>query len=64
MLKNLIFIKLSTGDLLRNEIKNKSEIGKKIEQIISQGDFVTDDIVNKLLKTVITNPLLQKQNYI
>ena len=38
----------STGDLLRSEIKNKSEIGNKIEQIIDQGDFVSDDIVNKL----------------
>ena len=45
----------STGDLLRNEIKNKSEVGNKIEQIISQGDFVSDDIVNKLLKKLITN---------
>ena len=47
---------LSTGDLLRNEIKNKTEIGKKIDQIISQGEFANDEIVNKLLKTVITNP--------
>ena len=47
---------LSTGDLLRNEIKNKTETGKKIEQIIAQGDFVVDDIVNKLLKKVIVNP--------
>ena len=46
----------STGDLLRNEIKNKSEVGNKIEQIINQGDFVSDDIVNKLLKKFITNP--------
>ena len=47
---------LSTGELLRNEIKNKTETGKKIEQIIAQGDFVVDDIVNKLLKKVIINP--------
>ena len=47
---------VSTGDLLRNEIKNKSDVGKKIEEIISQGDFVTDDIVNKILKTVVTKP--------
>jgi len=53
---------VSTGDLLRNEIKNKSNIGKKIEQIISQGDFVTDDIVNKILKTVIINPLYRNRN--
>ena len=46
---------LSTGDLLRNEIKNKTEIGKKIDQIIAHGDFVVDEIVNKLLKKVITN---------
>ena len=53
---------VSTGDLLRNEIKNKSDIGKKIEQIISQGDFVTDDIINKILKTVIINPLYRNRN--
>ena len=53
--KKFNLYKLSTGDLLRNEIKNKTEIGKKIEQIINQGDFVTDDIVNKILKIVVTN---------
>ena len=53
--KKFNLYKLSTGDLLRNEIKNKTEIGKKIEQIIDHGDFVTDDIINKLLKIVVTN---------
>ena len=53
--KKFNLYKLSTGDLLRNEIKNKTEIGKKIEQIIDHGDFVTDDIVNKILKIVVTN---------
>ena len=51
----------SSGDLLRNEIKNKSDVGKKIEQIISQGDFVADDIVNKILKKVIINPLYRNK---
>ena len=46
---------LSTGDLLREEIKNKTEIGKEIEHIISKGDFATDDIVNKLLKKAVDN---------
>ena len=54
--KKFNLYKLSTGDLLRNEIKNKTEIGKKIEQIINHGDFVTDDIVNKILKIFVTNP--------
>ena len=45
---------ISTGDLLRNEIKNKTNIGKEIEQTISKGDFATDDIVNRILKKVVT----------
>ena len=44
---------VSTGDLLRNEIENKSEIGKEIEEIISKGDFATDEIVNDLIKKII-----------
>jgi len=56
IIKNFQLHQVSTGDLLRNEIKKKSEIGKKIEKIIYQGDLVSDDTVNKLLKNVITNP--------
>ena len=59
--KNFNLYQLSTGDLLRNEIKNKTEIGKKIELIIDQGDFVTDNIVNELLKKVITNSLYRNR---
>ena len=47
---------VSTGDLLRFEIKNKSEIGKEIENIIAKGGFATDDIVNRLIKKVVTSP--------
>ena len=49
---------VSTGDLLRIEIKKKNEIGKKIEEIINRGELVNDDIVNKLLESFIT-----KHNY-
>ena len=47
--------KISTGDLLRNEIKNKTDIGKEIEDIISNGDFATDEIIDRLLKKKLTN---------
>ena len=47
---------VSTGDLLRNEVKNQTEIGKVIENIISKGDFATDEIVNDLIKKVIFDP--------
>ena len=46
---------ISTGDLLRLEIKNQTNIGKEIDEIIKKGDLVSDEIVNKLLEKVITN---------
>ena len=46
---------VSTGDLLRSEITKNTELGNEIEKIISKGDFVTDNIINNLLKSVITN---------
>ena len=49
------YFQLSTGDLLRNEIEKKTSLGKNIEEIISKGKFVSDDIVNKLLKLSINN---------
>ena len=49
------YFQLSTGDLLRNEIKKKTDLGKEIEGIISKGNFASDEIVNKLLKNTILN---------
>ena len=56
IVKKFNLYQVSTGDLLRTEIKNKSEIGKEIEEIISKGDFATDDIVNKLIANIIFDP--------
>ena len=49
------YFQLSTGDLLRNETKNNTDLGNEIESIISKGNFVSDEIVNKLLKNTILN---------
>ena len=49
------YFQLSTGDLLRKEIKKKTELGNQIEKIITKGNFVSDDVVNHLLKDTITN---------
>jgi adenylate kinase len=48
------YFQLSTGDLLRNEVKNKTDLGKKIKEKISKGNFVSDEIVNNLLKKTIS----------
>ncbi len=47
--------KLSTGEILRNEIKNKTELGKEIASIINSGSLVSDDIVKKLVENFISD---------
>jgi len=47
---------VSTGDMLRKEIQKNSEIGKKIINDMSEGKFVSDEIVNRLIKEIIFDP--------
>ena len=49
------YFQLSTGNLLREEIKLKTSLGEKIDHLISSGKFASDEIVNKLLRQSITN---------
>ena len=60
LVKKLNGFQVSTGDILRDEIKNDSSIGKKIINDMSDGKFVNDEIVNKLIKNVVKDP--QKKN--
>ena len=46
---------LSTGDLLRTEIANKSEIGVKAKQIIDEGKLVSNDIIINVIKSFFNN---------
>jgi len=55
IVKDYDYFQISTGDMLRNEIKQKTNLGKNIEEIISKGEFVSDDMVNTLLKKLISN---------
>ena len=48
---------ISTGEMLRDEIQKNSDIGKKIINDMNDGRFVNDEIVNKLLKNAISDPL-------
>ncbi len=48
---------ISTGDILRNEIKKNTDIGKKIINHMKDGIFVSDEIVNKLIENVIYDPV-------
>jgi len=47
---------VSTGDILREEIKNNSEIGQQITNNMNEGKFVSDEIVNSLIEKLMLDP--------
>ena len=52
---------LSTGEVLRNEIKNETELGKEISSIINSGTLVSDEIVKKLVENFISDNKYKKR---
>ncbi len=52
---------LSTGDLLRNEIKNKTQLGLEISSIINSGELVSDGIVSNLIENFISKSIYQNK---
>ena len=46
---------LSTGDLLRNELKSKSKLSEKLKKIMDSGKLVSDDIINSLIEKKISD---------
>ena len=49
-------LQISTGELLRDEIKKETQIGKMIINDMNDGKFVSDKIVNKIVKNIVFNP--------
>ena len=49
------YFQLSTGNLLREEVRLKTPLGIEVEKLISNGKFASDKIVNTLLRQSITN---------
>ena len=49
------FYQLSTGELLRKEVKSKSKLGMEISSIINSGSLVSDQIVSKLIENYLSN---------
>lgn len=44
---------ISTGDLLRKEIADQTELGKRIKSIMDAGQLVSDDIVIEMIDNAI-----------
>ncbi len=48
-------IHLSTGDLLRNEIANKTELGMRAKAIMEKGELVSDEIVIGMIRNKLNS---------
>lgn len=41
---------ISTGDIFRQNIKNKTALGQEVESYLNKGDLVPDDLTNRLVE--------------
>ena len=57
LLDNYNVVHFSTGNLLRNEVKNGTSVGKRVEEILSSGKLVSDDIVNEVVEINLVRTL-------
>ena len=52
---------LSTGELLRKEINDKTNLGQEISSIMNSGNLVSDHIVSDLIEKYISNSIYQNR---
>ena len=55
IVKKFNLFQLSTGELLRNEIINKTQLGLNISSTMNSGNLVSDKIVSDLIEIYISN---------
>ena len=52
--KEFNLLKVSSGELLRNEIVKNTSLGKKIKKIVNKGFLVSDYIINNLIENILS----------
>jgi adenylate kinase len=57
LVKKFKLHKISTGDLLRNEMKNQTTVGIKISSYMDNGLLVPDDIIENLITKILSNKI-------
>ena len=61
IVKKYKLYQISTGELLRKEIKNNTQLGKKVSSIINSGNLVSDEIVRNLIENYITKDIYKNK---
>lgn len=52
--KNFGIMHISTGDILRDELKRNTELGKKANNYMQKGELVPDELIIEMIKNIIT----------
>ena len=53
------FAHISTGDLLRAEVKSNSDLGQKVQAVMKSGNLVSDEIIIEIIKDHVTSLIQQ-----
>ena len=54
--QNLEVPHVSTGDIFRANVKNKTELGKEVSRIMAEGGYVPDEVTNAIVADRLTHP--------
>ena len=63
LVKNYNYEHISTGDLLREEIKSGSDLGKELDKIISQGKLVNDEFMINLMENCLPFEVIRNKEF-
>lgn len=58
--KRFGYVKISAGDLIRNEQKKESSIGKIVKEVTARGELISDEIIIELVKKRIKQKDIKK----
>ena len=61
IVKNFKLHQISTGEILRKEVNDNTELGLKIKTIINLGNLVSDEIVGNLIEKYVSNSIFKNR---
>jgi len=58
------FVQVSTGDLLRDHVKNQTELGKKAKDYMNKGELVPADLIHTIVGDHLKSPEVRAKGFI
>lgn len=58
------YVQICPGDIFRREIKAQTELGKRVQSVVDQGDYVDEDTIWKIVKDNLINAIDEKKVFV